>query len=57
MELKKHRRLSYKERVITKSLLEENKFKYFIDNNLGKSRLTIPKDVNKWTSKPGEYHD
>ena len=57
MELKKHRRLSYKERVITKSLLEENKSKYFIDNNLGKSRLTIPKDFNRWISKPGEYYD
>ena len=57
MELKKHRRLSYKERVIIQSLLEENKSKSFIANKLGRSRSTITREVNRWITKPGEYYN
>ncbi len=35
MELKKHRRLSYRERVVIQSLLEENKTKSFIAIKFG----------------------
>ncbi|WP_026932623.1 IS30 family transposase [Christiangramia echinicola] len=57
MELKKHRRLSYKERVIIQSLLEENKSKSFIANKLGRTRSTITREVNKWVTKPTEKYN
>ncbi|WP_298248363.1 helix-turn-helix domain-containing protein [uncultured Christiangramia sp.] len=56
MELKKHRRLSHKERVIIQTLLEENKSKSFIAIKLGRSRSTITREVNRWITKPGEYY-
>ncbi|MDT0644958.1 IS30 family transposase [Zunongwangia sp. F363] len=57
MELKKHRRLSYKERVIIQSLLEENKSKSFIANKLSRTRSTITREVNKWVTKPTEKYN
>ena len=57
MELKKHRRLSYKERVIIQSLLEENKSKSFIANKLGRTRSTITREVNRWVTKPMEKYN
>ncbi|TQI71285.1 IS30 family transposase [Gramella sp. Hel_I_59] len=56
MELKKHRRLSHKERVIIQTLLEENRSKSFIAIKLGRSRSTITREVNRWITKPGEYY-
>ncbi len=48
--IKKHKRLSLKERVIIQTLLEENKFKSFIAKKLNRSRSTIAREVNKWVS-------
>lgn len=57
MELKKHRRLSYRERVVIQSLLEENKTKSFIAIKLGRTRSTITREVNKWVTKPTENYN
>ncbi len=57
MELKKHRRLSYRERVVIQSLLEEKKNKSFIAIKLGRTRSTITREVNKWVTKPIENYN
>ena len=57
MEVKKHRRLSLKERVIIQTLLEENKSKAYISKILKRSRSTITREVNKLVSNPNEKYD
>ena len=57
MEVKKHRRLSLKERVIIQTLLKEEKSKSYIANKLGRSRSTIGREVNKFVTQPGELYD
>jgi len=57
MAVKKHRRLSYQERIIIQTLLEENKTKSFIANKLGRTRSTISREVNRWVTKPIEKYD
>lgn len=48
MEVKKHRRLTLKERVQIETLLMENKPKSYIAKRLNRSRSTITREVNKW---------
>lgn len=57
MELKKHRRLTHKERVQIQTLLSENKTKSYIANKLNRSRSTITREVNKWVQKKEDYYD
>lgn len=57
MEVKKHRRLSLKERVIIQTLLKEGKSKSYIANKLDRSRSTIGREVNKFVTQPDEEYD
>ena len=57
MEVKKHRRLTLKERVIIHTLLKENKTKSYIAIRLDRSRSTIGREVNKFVTEPGEKYD
>ncbi|MFI1770710.1 IS30 family transposase [Thalassobellus citreus] len=57
MEVKKHRRLTYKERVIIQTLLNENKTKAYIAKRLNRSRSTISREVNKLGSNPKVDYD
>ena len=57
MEVKKHRRLSLKERVIIQTLLKENKSKSYIAIRLGRSRSTIGREVNKWIQSKKDNYD
>lgn len=57
MELKKHRRLTHKERVQIQTLLGENKTKSYIAKKLKRSRSTITREVNKWVQKKEDYYD
>ena len=45
---KKHRRLSFTERIKIETLLNENKSKAYIAKTLKRSRSTITREVNKW---------
>jgi len=57
MEVKKHRRLTYKERVVIQTLLDEKRTKAYIAIKLNRSRSTITREVNKWVTKPIEKYD
>lgn len=57
MEVKKHRRLTLKERVIIQTLLKEKKTKSYIANKLGRSRSTIGREVNKWIQSKKDNYD
>jgi len=48
MKVKKHTRLTLKERVVIETLLQENKTKSYISKVLHRSRSTITREVNKW---------
>jgi IS30 family transposase len=52
MKPKKHKRLSYRERVIIQTLLEEKKSKSFISTKLKRSRSTIGREINKFVIDP-----
>ena len=45
---KKHRRLSFTEKIKIETLLNENKSKAYIAKTLKRSRSTITREVNKW---------
>jgi len=57
MEVKKHRRLTLKERIIIQTLLKEKKSKSYIAIRLGRSRSTIGREVNKWIQKEEHKYD
>lgn len=57
MEVKKHRRLSLKERVVIQTLLKEKKSKSYIANKLGRSPSTIGREVNKWVQTKKDNYD
>jgi IS30 family transposase len=57
MEVKKHRRLTLKERVIIQTLLREKKSKSYIAIRLGRTRSTIGREVNKWVQKKQDNYD
>ena len=57
MEVKKHRRLTLKERIIIKTLLKEKRTKSYIAIRLGRSRSTITREVNKWVQNKEDKYD
>ena len=57
MEVKKHRRLTLKERIIIETLLNENKTKAYISKRLNRSRSTISREVNQWTQNDQGNYD
>ena len=57
MEVKKHKRLTLKERVIIQTLLDEKKSKTYIAKRLNRARSTISREINKLVSNPTEKYD
>jgi IS30 family transposase len=57
MEIKKHRRLTHKERVKIETLLNEKKSKSYIAKTLKRSRSTITREVNKWVQVKEDIYD
>ena len=57
MKVKKHRRLTLKERIIIQTLLKEKKSKSYIAIRLDRSRSTIGREVNKWIQKKEDKYD
>jgi transposase, IS30 family len=56
METENYRRLTFQERVIIETLLNQKKKKAFIAKQLNRSRSTIGREVNPWGNKPGSYN-
>ncbi len=56
MEVKKHRRLTLKERIIIQTLLNENKSRSYIAQTLNRSRSTISRELNKWLDNPDDKY-
>ena len=57
METKKYKRLTFEERVIIQTLIDENKSKAFIATKLNRARSTITREVNKWIVNPDDKYD
>jgi len=57
MEVKKHRRLTLKERIQIETLLNENRSKAYIAKQLNRSRSTISREINKLVNKPNDKYD
>ena len=57
MEIKKHRRLTHKERVQIETLLNEKKSKSYIAKKLKRARSTITREVNKWVQNKEHKYD
>ena len=57
MEVKKHRRLTLKERVQIETLLNENRSKAYIAKRLKRSRSTITREVNKLVVSSNDKYD
>lgn len=57
MEVKKHRRLTHKERVQIETLLNEKKTKSYIAKALNRSPSTITREVNKWVQNEKDTYD
>jgi len=57
MEVKKHRRLTLKERVIIETLLNENRSQAYIAKQLNRARSTISREINKLVNKPNDKYD
>ena len=57
MKTKKYKRLTFKERVIIQTLMEENKSKAFIAKKLKRSRSTITREINKWVIDSDDKYD
>ena len=55
MDKKKYRRLTYQERIIIETLLNQGKKKADIAKKFKRTRSTISREVNKWGDKPGSY--
>ena len=56
MKITKHRKLSFKERVIIETLLGENKSQADIAKRLSRARSTISRELNKWGNNYREYY-
>jgi len=54
---KKRTRLSYAERVVIQTLLNQNKSFIYIARELGRNRASIYKEVKKWVIKPTDKYD
>ena len=57
MEVKKHRRLTLKERVIIQTLLKEKKSKAYIAKTLNRAPSTIGREINKWVQNKGDKYE
>ena len=57
MKTKKYKRLTFKERVIIQTLIDENKSKAFIAKKLKRSRSTITREINKWVIDHDDKYD
>lgn len=57
MEEKKHRRLTLKERIQIETLLNENRSKAYIAKQLGRSRSTISREINKLVVNTNDKYD
>jgi len=57
MEVKKHRRLTLKERVQIETLLNENRSKAYIAKQLKRSRSTVTREVNKLVVDANDKYD
>ncbi|MEI6865025.1 helix-turn-helix domain-containing protein, partial [Flavicella sp.] len=57
MVVKKHRRLTRKERVQIETLLDKKKNKTYIAKTLNRARSTISREVNKWVEKKTDKYD
>lgn len=57
MKVKKHKRLTLKERVQIETLLNENITKAYIAKRLDRSRSTISREVNKWVQNKHDKYD
>uniref|UniRef100_UPI003019CE03 helix-turn-helix domain-containing protein n=1 Tax=Flavicella sp. TaxID=2957742 RepID=UPI003019CE03 len=57
MAVKKHRRLTRKERVQIETLLDEKKSESYIAKTLNRARSTISREVNKWVEKKTDKYD
>lgn len=57
MIVKKHRRLTLKERVQIQTLLNEKKSKSYIAKTLDRSTSTISREINKWVQNPEDNYD
>lgn len=55
MDKKKYRRLTFQERVVIETMLNQGKSKADIAEKLKRTRSTISREVNKWGNKPGSY--
>lgn len=55
MDKKKYRRLTYQERIVIETLLNQGKKKADIAKKIKRTRSTISREVNKWGDKPGAY--
>jgi transposase, IS30 family len=53
---KKHKRLSYKERVLIETCLAQNKSKNYIAKQLNRNRTTITREVKLWVLKPTDIY-
>ena len=57
MEVKKHRRLTLKERIQIETLLNEKKSKSHIAKTLKRARSTITREVNKWVQNKEDIYN
>jgi IS30 family transposase len=57
MEVKKHRRLTLKERVKIQTLLKEKKTKSYIAKTLDRATSTISREINKWVLEKNDIYD
>ena len=57
MKTKKYKRLTFKERVIIQTLIDEKKSKAFIAKKLNRARSTISREVNKLTQSKDDKYD
>ena len=53
---RKYKRLTYNERVVIETLLEENKSPKYIANQLDRNSSTITKEVNLWVIRPTDIY-
>lgn len=54
---KLRRRLTLNERIVIETLLNENRSKSYIANQLNRNRSTITREVNNWVKIPSDKYD
>jgi IS30 family transposase len=57
MIVKKHRRLTLKERVQIQTLLKEKRIKSYIAKTLDRATSTISREINKWVLEKNDIYD